>query len=257
MADPQVLHTIDELAGLVRSHGDRRWLFRGMRSEHYVLIPSIGRPESRKDSRTGRPVRYEPEYERRMLDNFKNRVRPFLSHQPQHDLEWLAIAQHHGMMTRLLDWSSSPLIAAFFACEEAPEEREDIAIVGIPEPEPATSGDPFAGDAVRSYRPPHLSPRISAQQSVFTLHPFPDREYSPAELKKWVVPGKLFFNLKNWLDVCGINDASLRPDIEGAAKYVRWQYKWSILPPTLDSARPERESAQPKRRTRRSRRAAR
>jgi hypothetical protein len=40
---------------------------------------------------------------------------------PQSDnWHWLAQAQHHGFATRLLDWSSNPLVAAFFACSENP-----------------------------------------------------------------------------------------------------------------------------------------
>lgn len=72
-------------------------LFRGPSSD-YALIPRIGPPTFRH--------RGDPhDYEQSMLEYFRSRSLPYLDVQPRNDLEWLSVAQHYGMATRLLDWT--------------------------------------------------------------------------------------------------------------------------------------------------------
>lgn len=61
-----------------------------------------------------------------MLDLFKKQAVPYLDQRPDNDWDWMAIAQINGGPTRLLDWTRSPLVAAFFALEE--EFEGDSAI---------------------------------------------------------------------------------------------------------------------------------
>lgn len=61
----------------------------------------------------------------RMLDEFKRQARPFLEWVPTNDFEWMFIAQHHGLPTRLLDWSTNALVALFFAASNAVERDGD------------------------------------------------------------------------------------------------------------------------------------
>ena len=82
------------------------WVFRGHSSAAYELVPSVGR-----DMHTSRD---RAKYELSMFEMFCREARLLMVRVPSNDWEWLAFGQHHGLPTRLLDWTQSPLMALFF-----------------------------------------------------------------------------------------------------------------------------------------------
>jgi FRG domain len=67
-----------------------------------------------------------------LIDHFRMRAIGRLGHRPKpsSEFEWLLLAQHYGLPTRLLDWTESPLTALYFAVSEKPVEADDIKVDG-------------------------------------------------------------------------------------------------------------------------------
>ena len=90
------------------------WAFRGHANESWTLATPLDRL-----SRAYEAIRADAE--EYVLLTFKRRAQHYLRDLPAEldELEWLALMRHHGAPTRLLDWTRSPYVAAFFATADA------------------------------------------------------------------------------------------------------------------------------------------
>src|SRR2546427_519519 len=84
-----------------RAHPPVGWWFRGQSDATWLLVPKAGRHEYflPNDRDLGR------------FKSWKDRAVAYLGSLPTDEWECLAIAQHHGLATRLLDWTYNPLVA--------------------------------------------------------------------------------------------------------------------------------------------------
>lgn len=225
----------DDLARLADQQKRESWLYRGVTRHDHALIPKVGRGGAR-----AMDFDYDENDERLLLEEFMRRARPMVTSQPETRLEWMALAQHHGLKTRLLDWTESVLVAAMFATESGVTivrdlksgEQKDVppAIYGIREvPEAKSDDDPFNLTEVKVFRPAHISPRIAPQQAMFTVHPKPQEEFDSEHVVKWILEIKGTIDVKLALDAVGITRASLFPGIDGLADALNWRHKWGVL----------------------------
>lgn len=183
----------------------------------------------------------EPEkVEREMLEDFKRRSLHLIEHYPASSWDWLALAQHHGMATRLLDWSENPLNALWFSMIEKQEVKgTEYSVVwgfNVPKKDIINSTenkDPFKVGGTKVFKPNHITKRISAQFGWFTVHQqgsddrfmaFEKNENYSKRLFKIKVQSECFRECKKRLHHYGINSATMYPDIDGLAKYVEWLF---------------------------------
>jgi hypothetical protein len=200
----------------IEGFGKRTVIYRGLRKESYPLIPKVGRNPNLSSKEL-----WNTEIEALRL--FKERAVPFLDYTPTNDWEWLAIAQHHGLPTRLMDWTRNPLVAAYFAVENendgdsvvyAYEKSGYVMTDAIP--------DPFDLDVVGRFIPNHISPRIAAQAGLFTVHPNPQQPFSSDQITKLVIKQVFRKDLKYTLYKFGVHRAALFPGLDGLAKHIEW-----------------------------------
>lgn len=208
----------------VDRHAQSSWIFRGVASAtDHLLIPKIGR---------GDPSHYDAARELAIFRNFKRRARLYVSLPQLTDWEWLVLAQHHGLPTRLLDWTTNPLVGAYFAVSSHPEDHDaKVYAIRIRNLVDTTSSqDPFKATEVSFLIPVANEPRIVAQRGLFTIHPTPYDPWRPASLHEheFIVKSEFrqFFQRK--LFYWGIDAAHVMSDIDGLCSTLSWQYRRGI-----------------------------
>ncbi|MFC1994340.1 FRG domain-containing protein [Chloroflexota bacterium] len=118
----------DEFMSGVDNYINRGWIFRGHKKDSWELQHRFERACDRLNVFGGDRTRVESN----MIREFKRRLHHYTTNTPARDAtdEWLALMQHHGTPTRLLDFTYSPYVATYFAFEYA-EAESNVAIWAI------------------------------------------------------------------------------------------------------------------------------
>lgn len=268
-----------------RTNGNRLY-YRGQgkrAEEGFDLKPSVARyPHLEK------LLLAEREYkEAEVLETFSNHLLTYVQHRPQTAWEELAIAQHHGLPTRFMDWTTNPLVALYFAVRNTSGRSADSAVYVLisnpkryadlkrgqaaqvkpvgdaatesaSEPEEDAYADfstddstpvaattdtttpsdsteltadvgplelptPFKISENIIYDPPHVSPRIRAQDGVLLacwqpMQPLDEKDYLEIVIKQ-----AAHEDIRRRLDQYGVFDKQLFPDLDGIAKWLKYR----------------------------------
>lgn len=225
--------------------GDPPVWYRGCRNEAFALIPSALRPPLGGHS------------EKAMLKRYMQDAHFLMVEPPASQWEWVFSAQHHGVPTRLLDWTENPLVGLYFASEPTPdpddvecpgglwvlnpaglnayslnEKRSDLPMFGIDAEldkfAPLTADamavhlKPAAGLAMRSFL------RIAAQWGTFTVHAndtaLEDVVLEQPIVKKFTVAADAKSQIRNELQTLGIESRSVYPDLHHLGASIRERY---------------------------------
>ncbi|HEX6058049.1 MAG TPA: FRG domain-containing protein [Gemmatimonadaceae bacterium] len=205
------------------------------------------------------PPHTKAKLEAHILRNFVRYSRPYMDASITDEWEVLVAAQHHGLPTRLLDWTYSPLVAAHFATvgagrgtdravwrldwqrvhetfgfpplsllpqdvARALDRTESRGEQGV-SPWRLFESDPERTPFACLIEPPSLDERIVAQSAVFTLcsdtsrslDRFLEEQGLADALMRLVVPAADVARIRDQLDLVGVDERRLFPDLDGVA----------------------------------------
>jgi hypothetical protein len=234
------------------------WAFRGERDERWPLYSSI----SRYLMSFGVAREAWPEQERRIIRIFKRKAHVFLENPPaaDDDFQWLALMQHHGAPTRLLDFTWSPYVAAFFALERAVADSvvwalNPARVESGRAPKPKRLDPRIAGNFARYYlggqrhfiwmgEPHTMNRRLIAQSGTFALPGILDtpieeilEDRDPENvMTKFVISHAVREVAMRELYRMNITFATLFPDLDGLARSMGYEleFHWAYNPRTME-----------------------
>jgi hypothetical protein len=238
MAENIVVHTLPEFISATSILGPG--IYRGQGGD-WPLLPSVAR------SFMQRARQRNPLVEKNLLERFRLNAAGFLPALEDTSTHgwWrcLVLAQHHGLPTRLLDWTSSPLAALFFATEDLRADRPSRTVFALPVPEVFTSDGfvrrfdcrpwEYANESVLFLQPDLTHPRIAAQGSLFSVHPgVPVDRLGPevyeSSLRRIVIPGSSVAAVATGLFRLGVTKAQLFPGPDSVAATVLWAVQGGV-----------------------------
>ncbi len=200
-----------------------KWVFRGHADGRHQLLPAVGRGSHVSTDRA--------KHERSLFDIFRREAPGYLSVLPTTDWEWLSLAQHHGLPTRLLDWTHNPLVALYFSVLDAPEIDGKMFALLAPfkASDRVREGSPFDLKRPVKYFPNIVTHRIRAQEGLFVAcskleSPLDSNLRSDWKLMEMIIPSTKKPELRYHLFRLGIHASSLFPDVDGLAARIKWQH---------------------------------
>lgn len=239
----QEIRSINDLLSEIKSiitTTNHRLLFRGHSNESWDLLPSVKRKCTDIE-------------ERYLTNEFKVKAPSRYSHCPPVDdySSWLALMQHFGLPTRLLDWSYSPLVALYFAVSANNESNipciwalsartlnQSQGFDPVVYPINAWSFEELILPAFKK-RPEsnkvgvamgiEFDSRIQLQQGAFTIHstniPLNNFENASEFLYKFIIPRECKEELYKELQILGISKSYLFPDLASLSEDLKSKYR--------------------------------
>ncbi|CAK2132367.1 hypothetical protein VCRA2114E365_50262 [Vibrio crassostreae] len=189
-------------------------LFRGVSNVNYELKPSLFRHDNIGDVKMR---------EAHLMWLFKTSAKAHLKNVPSSDIEWLVVAQHHGLPTRLLDWSLSPLVSLFFALSSSSDNDAGIYVLDRQDFMKEENIDVNKLSDIKAIIPSHLSPRVTAQSGMFTVHPDNKPILTGDDIMKLVIPKENKKQLMKKLVKYGVHHGTIYPSLDGISSYIKYQ----------------------------------
>ncbi|MFD2915314.1 FRG domain-containing protein [Psychroserpens luteus] len=206
---------------VVEKHSSSNFVFRGQQNFYWELIPKIGRPEFSKNV----PLYFKEEDIIRSWLRYSGHL---LKSKPVDEWDELTLGQHHGLATRLLDWTKNPLVALYFATFDLNKKNDaSVFIMDFQNSVLKTKEfSPFDQNKTISgvFYPKGLSARVINQRGVFTISHKPDlsleKILSDYTFIKLRIKGKAKKGILRNLEQYGINEFSIYQDLDNLSNYL-------------------------------------